>query len=218
MRLLVGLGNPGPKYARHRHNIGFMAVDAIAARHGFGAWRERSKFAAALAEGTLDGEPVLLAKPTTYMNESGQAVGALMHFHKLEGDSVYVFYDEIDLAPGKLRVKFGGGAAGHNGIRSIAAHIGAGFWRVRLGVGHPGERDLVKHYVLSDFWAEDRAWLEPLLEALAIEAPLLLKGDGSAYMSRVAHHLAPPKPPKSDKEDGAADQSQHQPARESKDS
>jgi PTH1 family peptidyl-tRNA hydrolase len=209
MRLLVGLGNPGPRYARHRHNIGYMAVEAIAARHRFGAFRARSKFSAELAEGALDGEPVLLAKPTTYMNESGQAVGALMHFHKLAGEHTYVFYDEIDLAPGKLRVKFGGGAAGHNGIRSVAAHIGVEFWRVRLGVGHPGDRDLVKHYVLSDFWAEDRAWLEALLEALASEAPLLLKGDGSAYMSRVAHRLAPPKPPQEE---------QGEPATGSKDS
>jgi PTH1 family peptidyl-tRNA hydrolase len=196
MRLLVGLGNPGPRYARHRHNIGFMVVEAIATRHGFGPWRSRAKFSAELAEGAIEGEPVLLVKPTTYMNESGQAVGALMHFHKVQPDQIYVFHDELDLAPGKVRVRRGGGTAGHNGLRSIDAHIGNAFWRVRLGIGHPGDRDLVSPYVLSDFWVEDRAWLEPLIEALAIEAPLLLKGDGSAYMSRVAHRLAPERPAK----------------------
>ncbi|MSO74971.1 MAG: aminoacyl-tRNA hydrolase [Alphaproteobacteria bacterium] len=197
MRLLVGLGNPGPRYARQRHNIGFMVVEAIAARHGFGPWRARAKFAAELAEGALDGEPALLIKPTTFMNESGQSVGALMHFHKLEPAQIYVFHDELDLAPGKMRIKLGGGTAGHNGLRSIEAHIGEAFWRVRLGIGHPGDRDLVTHYVLSDFWLEDRLWLEPLIEALAIEAPLLLKSDdGSAYMSRVAHRLAPARPAK----------------------
>lgn len=196
MRLLVGLGNPGPRYARQRHNIGFMVVEAIAARHGFGPWRARAKFSAELAEGALEGDPVLLVKPVTFMNESGQAVGALMHFHKLEPAQVYVFHDELDLAPGKLRVKLGGGTAGHNGLRSIEAHVGDAFWRVRLGIGHPGDRDLVSHYVLSDFWVEDRAWLEPLIEALALEAPLLLKGEGGAYMSRVAHRLAPERPAK----------------------
>ncbi|MSO69759.1 MAG: aminoacyl-tRNA hydrolase [Alphaproteobacteria bacterium] len=197
MRLLVGLGNPGPRYARQRHNIGFMVVEAIAQRHGFGPWRGRGKFSAELAEGALEGEPALLVKPTTFMNESGQAVGALMHFHKLEPAQIYVFHDELDLAPGKMRIKLGGGTAGHNGLRSIEAHIGESFWRVRLGIGHPGDRDLVSHYVLSDFWAEDRVWLEPMIEALAIEAPLLLKGDdGSAYMSKVAHRLAPARAPK----------------------
>jgi len=196
MRLLVGLGNAEPRYARHRHNVGFVAVDAIAARHGFGPWRVRSKFFAAVAEGALDGEPVILVKPTTFMNESGQAVGAIMHFHKLTPAELYVFHDELDLAPGKLRVKRGGGTAGHNGLRSIDAHVGNDFWRVRIGIGHPGDRGLVSHYVLSDFWVEDRAWLEPLIEAIAIEAPLLLKGDGSAYMSRIAHRLAPPRPAK----------------------
>lgn len=204
MRLLVGLGNPGPRYARHRHNVGFLAVDAIAARHSFGPWRERAKFAAALSEGALDGEPILLVKPTTYMNESGQAVGSVMHFHKLSAGDIYAFHDELDLAPGKLRVKRGGGTAGHNGLRSLEAHIGNDFWRVRIGIGHPGDRVLVKHYVLSDFWAEDRAWLEPLIDAIAIEAPLLLKEDGSAYMSRIAHRLAPPKPPKEKPAEGEA--------------
>ena len=202
MRLLVGLGNPGPRYARHRHNVGFLAVEAIAARHGFGPWRERTKFAAELSEGALDGEPVLLVKPATFMNESGQAVGAVMHFHKIEAGDIYAFHDELDLAPGKLRVKKGGGTAGHNGLRSIEAHVGNEFWRVRIGIGHPGDRELVKHYVLSDFWVEDRAWLEPLIKAMAEEAPLLLKGDGSAYMSRVAHLTAPPKPPKEKPSEG----------------
>jgi PTH1 family peptidyl-tRNA hydrolase len=191
MRLLVGLGNPGPRYARQRHNIGFMVLDAIAARHGFPAFRARGRFHAELAEREIEGETVILLKPTTYMNESGQAVGAVMHFHKLVPEQVYVFHDELDLKEGKLRVKLGGGTAGHNGLRSVEAHIGNNFWRVRLGIGHPGERDLVSPYVLSDFFAEEHDWLDPLIEAVALECPLLIKGDANAYMSRVAARLKP---------------------------
>lgn len=202
MRLLVGLGNPGPRYARHRHNIGFMVLDAIAARHGFPAFRARGRFDAELAERDIESEPVILLKPTTYMNESGQAVGAVMHFHKLTPEQVYVFHDELDLIEGKLRVKLGGGTAGHNGLRSVEAHIGNNFWRVRLGIGHPGERDLVTHYVLSDFFVEEHEWLDPLVAAVALECPLLIKGDANAYMSRVAARLKP-KPATPLKPDGS---------------
>jgi PTH1 family peptidyl-tRNA hydrolase len=194
MRLLVGLGNPGAAYARHRHNIGFMAIDAIAAHHRLSTFRSRARFAAEIAEGTIEGLPVLAIKPATYMNESGRAVGALLHFHKLTPADAIVFHDELDLAPGRLRVKFGGGAAGHNGLRSLEAHIGADFWRVRLGIGHPGDAALVSHFVLSDFSIADRDWLGPLIEGLAVEAPLLLRGEDNAFMSKVAQRLTPARP------------------------
>ncbi|HZD24973.1 MAG TPA: aminoacyl-tRNA hydrolase [Alphaproteobacteria bacterium] len=184
MLLFVGLGNPGERYARNRHNIGFMAVEQIARRHGFSTGR--SRFQALTAEGTLAGEKVLALQPRTYMNESGRSVGEAMRFFKLQPEQVVVFYDEIDLAPGKLRVKRGGGAAGHNGIRDIAAHIGPEFRRVRLGVGHPGHRDLVQHYVLSDFAKADAEWVMPLLEAVAEAAPLLVEGDDAGFASKVA--------------------------------
>lgn len=194
MRLLVGLGNPGPRYAYNRHNIGFLALDDIVERQGLSGWRKR--FQGEVAEGTIAGERVLALKPMTFMNESGRAVGEALRFHKLEPADVIVLYDEIELAPGKIRVKQGGGAAGHNGIRSVEAHIGPDFWRVRLGVGHPGVKHLVHPHVLSDFTAEEEAWLDPLLEAVAKEAPLLVKGDMAAFMSRVALALQPPKPKK----------------------
>jgi PTH1 family peptidyl-tRNA hydrolase len=196
MRLVVGLGNPGAKYARNRHNVGFMAADVVAIRYQFPAYR--SKFKGALAEGEIDGERVLILKPQTYMNESGLAVAEAARFHKLAPDQVIVMHDELDLAPGKLRVKRGGGAAGHNGIRSIDAHLGNDFWRVRIGIGHPGHKALVLGAVLGDFGNADTAWLVPLLDAIADEMPLLLKGDDAAYMSRVAR-AAPP--PKEDEED-----------------
>jgi PTH1 family peptidyl-tRNA hydrolase len=154
MHLLVGLGNPGPKYAGNRHNIGFMAVDEIVRRHGFSAWRRRYQGEA--AEGTLAGEKVLALKPATYMNESGRSVGEAARFFDIDPAQVIVFYDEIDLIEGKLRVKFGGGAAGHNGIRSIIAHLGPHFQRVRIGIGHPGEKSLVHPHVLGDFAKADR--------------------------------------------------------------
>ncbi|GAB4364428.1 MAG: aminoacyl-tRNA hydrolase [Kiloniellaceae bacterium] len=194
MLLLAGLGNPGPRYANNRHNIGFMAVDEIVRRHSFSPWR--SRFQADCAEGFLDGEKVLVLKPQTYMNESGRAVGEALRFFKLAPEDVIVLYDEIDLAPGKLRVKQGGGSGGHNGIRSIEAHIGNAFWRVRLGVGHPGQKELVHGHVLSDFAKADQAWLEKLLDAVATEIPLLAKGDAPRFMSRVAELTSPPRPKK----------------------
>jgi PTH1 family peptidyl-tRNA hydrolase len=189
MLLLVGLGNPGAKYARNRHNIGFMAVDAIAREHGFGAWKR--KFQGELAEGHIDGVRTLLLKPQTFMNESGRAVGEAANFHKLSPMEIVAFYDEIDLAPGRFRMKTGGGAAGHNGIRSIiASPVGEGFRRARLGVGHPGHKELVHGYVLSDFHKADADWVGALLEAVAKAAPLLAKGEDEKYQAEVMR-LAP---------------------------
>jgi len=184
MKLLVGLGNPGAKYAQNRHNIGFMAVDEIARAQGFGPWR--SKFQGALSEGVLDGEKVLLLKPETFMNLSGQSVGAAMRFYKIDPADVVVFHDELDLAPGKLRVKRGGGHAGHNGLRSLHQHIGPDYERVRLGIGHPGDKRLVSNYVLGDFAKADSDWLDPLLEAIGRAAPYLAKGQNDRFMTAVA--------------------------------
>ncbi len=184
MLLIVGLGNPGPKYAANRHNIGFMAVDAIAELYRFPGWRRR--FQGETSEGTLAGCRVVLLKPMTYMNESGRSVGEAMRWLKLTPDDVIVLYDELDLAPGKVRVKTGGGAAGHNGIRSIAAHIGPDFRRVRLGIGHPGRKEAVQRHVLSDFAKADSDWLGPLLAAVADNAPLLVSRDEAGFMNRVA--------------------------------
>jgi len=192
MLLLAGLGNPGSRYANNRHNIGFMAVDEIVRRHSFSPWR--SRFQADCAEGFLDGEKVLVLKPQTYMNESGRSVGEALRFFKLAPEDVVVLYDEIDLAPGKLRVKQGGGTGGHNGIRSLEAHIGKEFWRVRLGVGHPGHKDLVHGHVLSDFAKSDKPWVEKLLDAVASEIAALVEGDAPRFMSRVAELTAPPRP------------------------
>ena len=192
MLLLVGLGNPGPRHAKNRHNIGFMAVDEIVRRHGFGPWRKR--FRGQVAEGNVAGEKVLALKPETYMNESGRAVGEAVRFYKLVPAQVLVVYDEIDLRPGKIKVKTGGGAGGHNGIRSIDSHIGKNYKRLRLGIGHPGDKDLVHGHVLSDFSKQDKAWLDKLLDAVADELPLLVKGDEGAFMSRVAHIMTPPQP------------------------
>ncbi len=185
MRLFVGLGNPGASYARHRHNIGFMAVDAIAWRHRFPAWRQ--KFRGEISEGLLGPERVLLLKPMTFMNLSGQAVGEVLRFFKIPTGDLVVFHDELDLVPGKVRVKQGGGVAGHNGLRSLAAHLGTqDFKRVRLGIGHPGHKDRVIGHVLSDFHKADAEWLEPLLDGLAEAAPLLAQGDDAGFMNRVA--------------------------------
>ncbi|MFN3287235.1 MAG: aminoacyl-tRNA hydrolase, partial [Sphingomonadaceae bacterium] len=175
MRLFVGLGNPGPAYAGHRHNVGFMAVDRIAQVHGFEPWRAR--FQSLAADGRVGEARVLALKPQTYMNESGQAVRRALDFFKLTPADVIVFHDELDLAPGKVRARLGGGAAGHNGLRSIIAHIGPDFERVRLGIGHPGHKDRVTPYVLSDFAKADRDWVEAMLEAVAAEAGWLVAGD-----------------------------------------
>jgi len=192
MQLFVGLGNPGAKYAHNRHNIGFMAVDAIAAAHGFGPWR--NKFQAAVAEGRLGGDKILLIKPQTFMNLSGQAVGEAMRYLKLTPADIWVFHDELDLAPGKVRVKTGGGHAGHNGLRSMHQHVGAEFNRIRLGIGHPGHKDMVSHYVLHDFAEADREWLDPLLAAVGREASRLAAGDAAGFMNAVAMAARPVAP------------------------
>lgn len=192
MLLLVGLGNPGARYAGNRHNIGFMALDEIVRRHGFTAWRRR--FQGEVAEGRLGSEKVLALKPATYMNESGRAVGEALRFFKLDPADVVVLHDELDLAPGKVRVKTGGGAAGHNGLRSIGQHIGPDFKRVRLGIGHPGRKEAVHGWVLGDFAKADADWLERLLEAVARHAALLAAGEDGSFMSRVNQEVSPPKP------------------------
>jgi PTH1 family peptidyl-tRNA hydrolase len=186
MRLFVGLGNPGGKYANNRHNIGFMAVDEIARRHGFGPWRRR--FHGETSDGTLDGEKVVLLKPATYMNESGNAVQEAAKFFKLSAGDITVFQDELELPPAKVRVKIGGGIAGHNGLRSISSHIGNEYRRVRLGIGHPGVKELVHSHVLSDFAKSDRPWVEALCEAVADAAVLLTSGRDSTFQNKV--HLA----------------------------
>jgi len=205
MRLFVGLGNPESRHARNRHNIGFMAVDALVRRHEFAPFR--AKFSGALAEGTVGGERVLALKPATYMNLSGDSVGACARFYKIEPAEIAVIHDELDLAPGKLRVKLGGGTAGHNGLRSIDAAIGPDFWRVRLGIGHPGVKELVLSYVLQDFSTEEMGWVTPLVEAVAEALPLLVADDDSAFMSKVALILKPPRPkpprPQAKSDDGS---------------
>jgi len=191
MRLFVGLGNPGPKYAMNRHNIGFMAVDRIADDHGFGPWR--SKFQGVLSEGRLGTEKVVLLKPETFMNLSGQSVGEAMRFYKLDPADIAVFHDEIDLAPGKLKVKEGGGHAGHNGLRSLHGHIGEAFQRIRMGVGHPGHKDAVPTYVLKDFPKADQDWLDDMLRGISDGAEELAKGDKGRFMNAVALRLNPPR-------------------------
>lgn len=191
MQIFVGLGNPGAKYAGNRHNIGFMALDRIAADHGFGPWK--AKFQAEIAEGVLGGEKVLLLKPQTFMNLSGQSVGEAMRFYKLEPEDVTVFHDELDLAPGKVRVKQAGGHAGHNGLRSIHQHITHDYQRVRLGIGHPGHKDKVSPYVLSDFAKADQDWLDDVLRGVADGAPDLAAGDAGKFMNAVALRTAPPR-------------------------
>ena len=198
MKLFVGLGNPGDRYARHRHNAGFMAVERIADRHRFGPWRRR--FQGLLAEGELGGERVWLLEPQTFMNESGRSIAEATRFVKLPLFDVVVFHDELDLAAGKVRVKLGGGVAGHNGLRSADAWLGSReFWRVRIGIGHPGHKDRVTGHVLSDFHKADQAWLDPLLDAMADAAPLLARGEDAPFMSRVALLTQPPKTPKTPK-------------------
>jgi PTH1 family peptidyl-tRNA hydrolase len=186
MRLLVGLGNPGTRYAGNRHNIGFMAVEAIARRHGFPPWRRR--FQGVATEGTLAGEKVLLLLPGTFMNESGLAVGEAAHFYKIGMGDIVVFHDEIDLPAAKVRVKTGGGIAGHNGLRSISSHVGNDYRRVRIGIGHPGLKELVHNYVLSDFAKAERPWVEALCDIIADNAGLIAKGDDASFQNKV--HLA----------------------------
>jgi peptidyl-tRNA hydrolase, PTH1 family len=200
MFLFVGLGNPGAKYASNRHNVGFMAVDVIAQAHHFGPWKK--KFHGEISEGKLGGEKTLLLKPQTFMNESGRSVGEALRFHDVALDHVLVFYDELDLEAGKVRVKVGGGAAGHNGIRSIAAHVTPDFKRVRLGIGHPGDKNMVMPHVLGDFAKSDKEWLVAMLDAVADNAEMLVRGEDAPFQSKV--HLAvnppPPKPPREKKE------------------
>ncbi len=197
MILLVGLGNPGPRYQAHRHNIGFMAVDSIARHHAFSA--EKSRFSGHVRSGTVNTRhgprKALILKPATYMNESGRAVGEAARFYKLPPEDIVVFHDELDLAPGKVRVKCGGGHAGHNGLRSIQAHIGPNFRRVRLGIGHPGRKDLAQRYVLHDFASSDKIWLEPLLDAVGAFAGLLVEGDDATFMNRITLALREAAPP-----------------------
>jgi len=185
MQLWVGLGNPEPGMARQRHNIGFMAVDAIAARHGFGPWRQR--FKGLIAEGQVAGQKIIALKPMTYMNSSGESVQAAASFYKLPTNAITVFHDELDLIPGKMRVKRAGGPAGHNGLRSMDKMLASqDYWRVRLGIGHPGTKERVLGYVLGDFSRDDQAWLVPLLDAVSEGAPLLAEGQNEAFMTRIA--------------------------------
>lgn len=183
MLLFAGLGNPGAQYANNRHNAGFMAADAIARRHSFSPWTK--KFHGLIAEGSLGGEKTILLKPQTFMNLSGQSVGEAMRFYKIDPSALTVFYDEIDLAAGKVRVKIGGGAGGHNGIRSIDQHIAKNYRRVRIGIGHPGVKEMVHGHVLGDFAKADREWLDVLLDAIADDAPLLAGGDDNGFMNRI---------------------------------
>jgi PTH1 family peptidyl-tRNA hydrolase len=191
MLLIVGLGNPGPEYARQRHNVGFIAVDAIQRRHGFPPWRRR--FSGEIAEGTLSGEKVLLLKPLTYMNDSGRSVQEALHFYKLEPKDIVVIHDEVDLPPGKTRMKVGGGAAGHNGLRSIDAAIGNDYRRLRIGVGHPGVKEAVPGYVLHDFPKGDAEWLVPLIDTVADNAALLAKGQDNSFANKLHALTAPAK-------------------------
>ena len=191
MLLLVGLGNPGPKYEQNRHNIGFMAVDEIVRRHSFASFK--AKFQGLIADGTLEGDKGLALKPTTFMNESGRSVGEAMRFYKLSPGDVIVLHDELDLAFGKVRARAGGGLAGHNGLRSIAQYIGPDFRRVRIGIGHPGDKRRVHGHVLSDFSKSEIDMAMKLVDGIADAAPLLSKGDADAFMSRVALMVNPPK-------------------------
>jgi PTH1 family peptidyl-tRNA hydrolase len=186
MLLFVGLGNPGERYVANRHNIGFMAVQAIARRHDIAPWRRR--FQGVAVEGTIGGEKLLLLLPGTFMNESGRAVAEALRFYKLTLNDIVVFHDELDLPPAKLRVKTGGGNAGHNGLRSISAHIGNDYRRVRFGIGHPGDKNMVESYVLQDFAKDEKPWVEALCEAVADSAALLVKGEDATFQNKM--HLA----------------------------
>lgn len=191
MQLWVGLGNPGAKYAANRHNIGFMALDRIAADHGFGPWRKG--YQGQIAEGRFGSERVILLKPETFMNLSGQSVRAAADFYKIPVEAITVFHDELDLAPGKCRVKAGGGHAGHNGLRSIHQHMGEAYARVRLGIGHPGHKDRVAGYVLSDFAKAEAEWLDDLMRGISDGAPQLAAGDSAKFLNAVSLRTAPPR-------------------------
>ncbi len=195
MRLIVGLGNPGPRYADNRHNIGFLAVDEIVRRYSFGPIK--TKFHGAIAEGTIGTEKVICLCPTTFMNDSGRSVQAALQFYKLEPGDITVIHDEIDLPLGKVKVKRGGGAGGHNGLRSIDAHIGPDYWRIRLGVGHPGVKAAVKNFVLMDFAKEERKLVDEINEVCAENLPLLFSADENKYMNKINITLNPP-PPKAE--------------------
>jgi PTH1 family peptidyl-tRNA hydrolase len=189
MQLWVGLGNPGPRYAMQRHNVGFMAVDVIAEMHGFGAVQK--KFQGWIQEGRLAGEKIVLLKPATFMNESGRSVGEALRFYKLETAALTVFHDELDLAPFKVRVKTGGGTAGHNGLKSIGQHLGPDFRRVRIGIGHPGHKDRVTGYVLGNYAKAEQDRLVEMLAAISAEAEWLAKGENARFMSDVALRVQP---------------------------
>jgi PTH1 family peptidyl-tRNA hydrolase len=191
MKILVGLGNPGSQYAGHRHNIGFMAMDRIASDHGFGPWR--AKFNGDVSEGRLGADKVLLLKPTTFMNDSGRSVQAACAFHKVAPADVIVFHDELDLAPSKVRLKTGGGHAGHNGLRSIHAHLGPEYDRVRLGIGHPGHKDRVAGYVLHDFAKADQDWLDDVMRGISDGIGQLIDGHGDKFLNAIALRAAPPR-------------------------
>jgi PTH1 family peptidyl-tRNA hydrolase len=187
MYLLVGLGNPGSDYAGNRHNIGFMAVDGIHRHYSFQPFR--TKFHGEVADGSIAGDKVFILKPTTYMNESGRSVAELVRFYKIETGNVIVLHDELDLSPGKIRVKKGGGLAGHNGLKSIADHIGLDFYRVRIGIGHPGEKSRVTGHVLNDFSQSDQQWLDPLLGGMTTHIAKLIEGDGAGFLSEVTLYV-----------------------------
>lgn len=191
MKLFVGLGNPGAKYAGNRHNIGFMALDRVAVDHGFSPWRRA--FQGLVAEGRLGAEKLVLLKPETFMNLSGQSVRAAVDFYKLDLAQITVFHDELDLLPGRVRVKLGGGHAGHNGLRSIHGHMGDGYARVRLGIGHPGHKDAVPGYVLHDFPKADQNWLDDLMRGISVGSPSLADGDAGKFMNAVALCTNPPR-------------------------
>jgi PTH1 family peptidyl-tRNA hydrolase len=208
MKLLIGLGNPGARYAGNRHNIGFRAVEAIASHNGVGPWKQR--FQGEVAEGRIGADKVLLLKPMTYMNESGRAAGEAMRFFKLTPADLFVFHDDLDLAPGKVKVKQGGGHAGHNGLKSLTAHCGPEFWRVRLGIGHPGDKSRVTGHVLGDFAKADTCWLDPLLDAIAAASPALIEGRPDKFASDVARAMRDVEAPST-----SAAPAQPQPAKES---
>jgi len=205
LRLLVGLGNPGRGYAHNRHNIGFLAADEIHRRHRLGPWRAR--FQGLVSEGEIGSGRVALLKPETYMNESGRSVAAAARFYKLEPPAIIVIHDDVDLLPGRIRVKQGGGAGGHNGLRSIDAHLSPDYWRLRIGVGHPGHPELVRHYVLQDFAKEERPLMSKVVVTAVEALPLLLAGDANGFMNKVVVAVSPPKPKAKPEDKGEAEDS-----------